>query len=348
MNQINRSETLDIAKGIGIILVVVGHSWLVLSEPGILFQIIYSFHVPLFFFLSGIFVKENIHTINHIFRKIESLLKPYFVISILILLFTLVKSYLTNGNLSYINGIINVFYASGDKIMSTPTWFLPSLFITLIAITPLTRIRKYHQLFFLVALLLVSSFFTLFHNAILSITTESSLNINYLPWSIDLLPITLLFVFSGYLLKDFFLRFTPKLVLVSLAFILYILIFSFCNSPALNLHERNFGVPLYSLTLAFSGIYLIIAVSHYLMRYKTISSYLRATGKSTLFILILHGLILGFLTRNFDKLIDFVPISATFAVIFSILIPIFLFKYTQKNPLLSALFLPIKNQDLKR
>ncbi|MEO7862090.1 MAG: acyltransferase family protein [Nitrospirales bacterium] len=54
-----RNKTVDIAKGLGILLVVFGHNWIVLHEKGELFRVIFSFHVPLFFFLSGIFFKET-------------------------------------------------------------------------------------------------------------------------------------------------------------------------------------------------------------------------------------------------------------------------------------------------
>ncbi|MCA0961861.1 acyltransferase family protein [Salipiger bermudensis] len=57
-----RVAWLDQAKGVGIVLVVVGHCWLGLAGSGILTdpatvatveQLIYSFHMPLFFLLSG-------------------------------------------------------------------------------------------------------------------------------------------------------------------------------------------------------------------------------------------------------------------------------------------------------
>lgn len=59
-----RTAWPDIAKGFGIILVVVGHTWRGLAEAGILAKDdlyyaldagIYAFHMPLFFFLSGWF-----------------------------------------------------------------------------------------------------------------------------------------------------------------------------------------------------------------------------------------------------------------------------------------------------
>ncbi|MBT8609375.1 acyltransferase [Polynucleobacter paneuropaeus] len=52
----NRNQFLDIAKGIAIILVILGHTFQGLSEnfdDSLGFRIIYSFHMPLFVFISG-------------------------------------------------------------------------------------------------------------------------------------------------------------------------------------------------------------------------------------------------------------------------------------------------------
>ena len=45
---------IDIAKGIGIILVVMGHNDFALISP-FAHKLIYSFHMPMFFFMSGLF-----------------------------------------------------------------------------------------------------------------------------------------------------------------------------------------------------------------------------------------------------------------------------------------------------
>lgn len=52
----NRLEYIDIAKGIGILLVVFGHSSLVLHIENIW---IHSFHMPLFFIITGMCFNEN-------------------------------------------------------------------------------------------------------------------------------------------------------------------------------------------------------------------------------------------------------------------------------------------------
>lgn len=46
-----RNATIDVAKGLGILLVVLGHNALLDRERGEPFRVVFSFHMPLFFFL---------------------------------------------------------------------------------------------------------------------------------------------------------------------------------------------------------------------------------------------------------------------------------------------------------
>lgn len=55
----NRIEYLDIAKAIAIFLVVVGHAALTFDKP--YWRIaIYSFHMPLFFVVSGVVTSRHV------------------------------------------------------------------------------------------------------------------------------------------------------------------------------------------------------------------------------------------------------------------------------------------------
>lgn len=51
----NRIVSFDILKGVGILLVILGH----IEIPYMLKIVIYSFHMPLFFFVSGCFLSFN-------------------------------------------------------------------------------------------------------------------------------------------------------------------------------------------------------------------------------------------------------------------------------------------------
>jgi fucose 4-O-acetylase-like acetyltransferase len=125
-----RNQTIDVAKGIGILLVVFGHSWIVLHEKGELSKIIFSFHMPLFFFLSGVFLNTNKTLISFTKSKISSLLKPYFSAIIILLLINISFEYFTKSTIdlqALKAAILGIFYGTGTSIEWTPLWFLPVL-----------------------------------------------------------------------------------------------------------------------------------------------------------------------------------------------------------------------------
>lgn len=82
----NRIDYLDIAKGIGIILVYIGHCHIgerTQTLSNVIYWI-YSFHMPFFFFVSGmLFSPKKKEFRNFIWNKSVSLLIPYSFFSIL-------------------------------------------------------------------------------------------------------------------------------------------------------------------------------------------------------------------------------------------------------------------------
>lgn len=73
MEKGNRTQSVDIAKGILIILVVVAH-----AQTDIIHDIIFMFHMPLFFVISGFLMKrEKLLKNGYIIEKVKSLMLPY-------------------------------------------------------------------------------------------------------------------------------------------------------------------------------------------------------------------------------------------------------------------------------
>ena len=56
MSARKRIEYVDVAKGIAILSVIVGHTFSAYDPGSLLNRFIYSFHMPLFFILSGFFL----------------------------------------------------------------------------------------------------------------------------------------------------------------------------------------------------------------------------------------------------------------------------------------------------
>ena len=118
---VKRVDYLDYSKGIAIILVVLGH----ICSEGNIKTYIYSFHMPLFFIISGyLFNYSNVKSFKEfINKKIKAYLIPYVTFSII----NILGYYLLSG-LSLIvlrNNLLETIKFCGIGAL----WFLPVLFI---------------------------------------------------------------------------------------------------------------------------------------------------------------------------------------------------------------------------
>ncbi|UTW44887.1 acyltransferase [bacterium SCSIO 12696] len=107
-----RQNWVDYAKGIGIILVVYGHVVRGLYSAGIpiserFYQIsdsvIYSFHMPLFFFLSGLFFLSTYNKYKagrSVLKKVDVVVYPYIIWSLLQGFIEVFLAQYTNGDVS--------------------------------------------------------------------------------------------------------------------------------------------------------------------------------------------------------------------------------------------------------
>lgn len=126
----NRKTYIDIARGIGIILLVLGH---IVTGNTYLFNWIYSFHMPLFFFLSGMVANEKKlnNFPDYVKRKAKSRILPYFVIVALgFLICMIIPSYradvFADGWYSQITHIL--WYCRPVYLYIGQVWFLVALF----------------------------------------------------------------------------------------------------------------------------------------------------------------------------------------------------------------------------
>lgn len=122
-----RIEWIDNLRGIVTILVVLGH----LSIPLILQTFIYSFHMPLFFFLSGYLLnKEKFNSMKEFAtKKFNSVMIPYFIFAMLSSLIGIANNQLQGFGIQPIKILTDFFYLKGTVGWNSPLWFLVTLFI---------------------------------------------------------------------------------------------------------------------------------------------------------------------------------------------------------------------------
>lgn len=122
-----RILSIDILKALGIWFVVLGH--MPITNPELI-NVIFSFHMPLFFFCSGYLYHYNQDQKAYLWKNVKHLLLvmvPYFVLS---LGFETVQDYLFyRDNLSLQNNLISpiVYFLTGNSKIGW-MWFLWALF----------------------------------------------------------------------------------------------------------------------------------------------------------------------------------------------------------------------------
>ena len=124
-----RISWLDVFKGIGIILVAIGHIY----SNHVVYNWLYSFHMPLFFFAAGWVYNEK-PIILDIKRRIQTIIIPYFSFGFLILIYwELIERRFRDSNLSFIDSVMGLFSGSYDKLdFNVHLWFLPCFFLTVV------------------------------------------------------------------------------------------------------------------------------------------------------------------------------------------------------------------------
>lgn len=115
-----RIEFLDVAKFIGLVLVCFCH----IPLPEGNFHVwVYSFHMPLFFLVSGIFFSVDTFAIG---RSAKQLLIPFLFFNLLACVISLGIGFLTSGELK--STVSWDFFRKSHYIIG-PSWFLVSLFM---------------------------------------------------------------------------------------------------------------------------------------------------------------------------------------------------------------------------
>lgn len=256
---VERVEEIDIAKGICILLMVVGHSGL----TGTGHDMIYAFHMPFFFFISG--VTTNVERSFRVFSisKIKGLLLPfciYYTIHIPCYAFV------------YQNNIIDYFLSEILNKIDGALWFIPILFFSQMINWLIPR----HDFIEIVAVLVLAS-----------ISSFLCLEGIQLPWNFSTLGFSTSFVLLGRIMSLGGAKnvigsglSTVRLMIFSSVTLLLLLIIS--SHYQLAMYFDNIEPILPIMVGALSGIGCVLLISS-LVRRKCLrlSHFLAYTGVNT-------------------------------------------------------------------
>lgn len=348
-----RIEYIDIARGIGILLVVLAHNdFGFISQYG--HEVIYSFHMPLFFFLSGYFVKTDISFLEFFKKRFHSLLKPF--------LFTLFLIYFTSVSFekmafgTALRRIGKSLYGTGVYIDWVQLWFLPNLFVvSLYAFLFIVLVGKLNnrwlRLGILTATLAVSvPFLKSFYPFSVSLLGKDYALFG-LPFSLDLVLLSGFFFILGSEMRQltkettfdnyFLLAGTGIGVFASNYFI---------DSP-IDFNTRLYSSFLINTAEAIVGILFALALSRQIeLRVGWLASLMKYFGRASLIILIFHVPIQDFWGQKVLATTDNLPLSIWIGFIMGVGGSMLLHElFIRRNPVASWWFgreaeLPVQNE----
>ena len=138
-----RYEEIDALKGFAMFLVVLGHSIIVypinLHENNFfnnLYEFVSTFHLPLFFIISGYCFSYKDNYKQYITKKIKRILIPYLIFSLLNILLRILVPSLVNKSDDFVTLLMNVIFNGGEY------WFLYTLFMIFVFYPLLYKVNR--------------------------------------------------------------------------------------------------------------------------------------------------------------------------------------------------------------
>lgn len=267
----DESAYLYILKGLGILLVVLGHT----NIPNSLVNMIFSFHMPLFFFISGYLFDYNKYQTSFFLileKKAKSLLWPYVTFSLYALFFSVV---LYNKEIYNINGMLLGMYHS----INGPLWFLTTLFSTQIIFALLLKVKNFK--------------FILFTVVFLGFINQIFFNLR-LFFNVDVACSMLIFFYLGFIIKQLNITFyqlknCDRLYLLLISILLFTVLFFISKDLKFNvLYGAYSSLEIFFISTVL-GICLIKIISILIFRSKNLAyKFFIFLGKNTLIIYATH------------------------------------------------------------
>jgi fucose 4-O-acetylase-like acetyltransferase len=337
-----RIEYLDIAKGIGILLVVLGHNDFEVISLFIQ-RLIYSFHMPLFFFLSGYFINTSVPFLDFFKKRFNALLKPFFF-TIFLIYFTSV-SFEKMGFNTAITRTVKSLYGSGHYLDWVQLWFLPHLFaVSLYAFLFITLVSKLRNRWLtwgilLATLALAVPFLNAFYPFPISILGKDY-ELFGLPFSLDLVLVSGFFFILGNEIRQVTTEktFDNWLLLAGTGGIVLLLNILF---P----YEIDFNIRLYesflvNTTEAILGILFILALARQIeLRTTRLASVLKYLGNISLIILLFHVPMQAFWSQKVENVTGNFPLGIAVGFVMGVIGPILIYEiFIRFNPVASFWF----------
>lgn len=311
----NRIDQLDMIKGIAMILVIVGHLCSAIVQSGktdvysyqMLYNVIYLFHMPLFFFVSGFLSKGN----NKLVDKCIRLIIPFIIWGMPHIIGHLVTSFWSENLMKNIlQELIFLFLRGGYY------WYFIYLFIFYVISNKINKCFRtvYVKWVFLVLICVVY------------VLGEVILSIEKIIPDVDKFMFNYIFFYLGYLMKEHA-EILWKLNVKAMVFAIVI---------------SCFGVVIYFGCFSFIKIFVtsacllsVFELVNLLNTCEPVKDFLSIIGKNTMIIYLFDGYMMIFARKIILMIPKYCILLCIGVLIINIIVPLLCDKYIiRKNHVL--------------
>ncbi len=275
-----RKNYVDYIKAIGIILVILGH---INFANDIIKEWIYAFHMPLFFFATGLITKKDTMGCGYFLKKFQVLIVPYFI-------WGLIYSGWSLGSAARIG------YGSYSTISSAGSlsslWFIPTMFVAVVLCQLVFKLTEKMWLVAVMAAIMLSVALLL-----------PRINVGY-PWCVNVALLAAAFILGGYMFEKKATKVVHEKSWIYLCIVGIILTLTYRLNPIVKdsyvlMADMHLGNPVIFLFSAGGGCLLVYGIARMLERYLKGNNFLTFVGKNTLVIFLVHKPIIDLFERFF-------------------------------------------------
>ena len=317
--QQNRLEYVDMTKCIGMFAIIWGHIML----SGWSNNLVYSFHIPLFFFLSGMMFNGAKYPSVWLFvkRRIKTLLVPYVMFSFVTWVLWAGMSIITQSKANIWKPLLQTFIAQGSggfMVHNVPLWFVTCLFVVELLYCFINKLPNWLNVVICIICALIGDY--MIRGGHLSF-------FRLLPWNIEGAMSALLFYSLGNLLikklshqKLVELIKNHKAVVISMIVILTVFLYFSANwNGHITLGSNSLGRnTLVFYGNAFVGIFTTISFSALLTLIKVkkgignrIKEYLKWFGQNSFMVMASHVPVKGMIIIAIAKVFGITAIGVS-------------------------------------
>jgi fucose 4-O-acetylase-like acetyltransferase len=275
-----RQQWIDVLRGIGIVLVVWGHVY-----GGYSFDLIFLFHMPLFFFLSGMLFK-SVRDVGAFARyKARQLLVPYTVFLLLINLPLAAHLLAQPHDAAAVRAFVADLLLGGSRLSAwvAAFWFVTSFYAVLLIEACLIGRYSQRTLLWLHALMLALSA----ANAWLAPQWQ-------VPWALNVALAAAPFFYAGILWRQRddqprLERWAAAVVLLALPVVIVNRLLAWHIGFGYDMKVTHYGIPGLSFVVALACCVVVARVARYLSDHQPRTArVLQALGQAAIVIMFMH------------------------------------------------------------